>query len=214
MTAQALLVMLTLFALLSPEVALSSLPDDQAAAVSLARKTIASKTRSDPAELELLAIVPSASIPPGSRCLDRHDFEGPDAWFVRLRRGGSTYDVLVKGGRAAICDVGNAHRPPPGPGIVESGLAPRVAEARQDLAERLSVSPGAIEVREAITVVWPDSSAGCPRKDWEYLQVQTPGIRIILRVGGRDYQYHARRGETPTLCERPSPVEPRRAETS
>ena len=55
--------------------------------------------------------------------------------------------------------------PLPDPASTPYNLAmePLVQTAREDLAQRLGVPPGQIEVVEAQAVVWPDASLGCPQ---------------------------------------------------
>jgi hypothetical protein len=88
----------------------------------------------------------------------------------------------------------------PGGSIVEPQLEALVEQARQDLAARLSLDPEEIRVIEARAVTWPDSSLGCPEPGRMYLQVLTPGYRIVLEAQGRRYAYHAGRGGSPFLC--------------
>jgi hypothetical protein len=76
----------------------------------------------------------------------------------------------------------------------------QTAEAVSDLAARLDVDAGAIQVLEARAVTWADSSLGCPEPGAMYLQVLTPGIYIRLQAGDVDYPYHAARSGTPFLC--------------
>lgn len=93
-------------------------------------------------------------------------------------------------------------RPTPGLGgpTVEPALEHRVEEARRDLAARLGIELAEIRVVEARTVTWPDSSLGCPEPGRMYLQVLTPGYRIILEARGERYTYHAGRQGPPFLC--------------
>jgi hypothetical protein len=95
------------------------------------------------------------------------------------------------------------------PAALDPSLASLAAEARTDLAQRLSVDGDDIDVIAARYVTWPDSSAGCPKPGFEYLQVQTEGALISLRAAGRTYQYHSAGGQPPFLCETPSKVTPR-----
>lgn len=64
---------------------------------------------------------------------------------------------------------------------------------------RLAIEALAAETgvpREQIVVArvephdWPDSSLGCPQPGRAYLQVVTPGYRVFLAAGGREYEYH------------------------
>lgn len=75
-----------------------------------------------------------------------------------------------------------------------------VACAVTDLAQRLAVTVGAIEVVEVEEVTWRDSSFGCPKPERMYAAVLSPGHRITLRADGQTYQYHSGEGRSPFLC--------------
>jgi CO/xanthine dehydrogenase Mo-binding subunit len=62
--------------------------------------------------------------------------------------------------------------------------------ARQALAEELGISIEQIRVRTVVAVEWPDASLGCPKKGQQYLQVVTPGYRVLLEADGRTYAVH------------------------
>jgi hypothetical protein len=91
----------------------------------------------------------------------------------------------------------------PVPGTVEPGMEPLIEMAREDLAERLSIREGEIEVLEAKGVVWPDASLGCPVPGMRYKQVPMDGALIRLQVEGKVYEYHSGGGRDPFLCEQP-----------
>ena len=86
---------------------------------------------------------------------------------------------------------------------------PLVRQAIEDLAQRESISPDAVEVVSVEEVVWPDTSMGCPHPDMRYAQVLQDGMRIILRADGREYAYHSGGHRAPFLCNRTgSPKKP------
>ena len=88
---------------------------------------------------------------------------------------------------------------------------PLVRQAIEDLAQRKSISPDEVEVVSVEEVVWPDTSMGCPHPDMRYTQVLQDGMRIMLRVNGRDYAYHSGGHRTPFLCDRKgSPQKPQK----
>jgi hypothetical protein len=66
-----------------------------------------------------------------------------------------------------------------------------VALARQDLAERLGVSPDEIVLQDVEEVEFSDASLGVPEPGKMYAQVITPGFVIRLEVDGKSYEYHA-----------------------
>jgi len=84
-----------------------------------------------------------------------------------------------------------------------SALQPLIDVAIADLARRLGVDPAAISVAEAVTVVWPDGSLGCPRPDMQYTQVLHDGFLIRLQAQGRMFAYHGGGSRPPFLCESP-----------
>lgn len=95
----------------------------------------------------------------------------------------------------------------------ESGVARVPAELlagiRADLAQRTGAADASIELIEAERVRWPDSSLGCPQPGQGYLQVITPGYRLLMRAGGEEHSYHASERGHFVLCKRPAAQPPR-----
>jgi len=71
-----------------------------------------------------------------------------------------------------------------------TGSEESIALAREDLAQRLGLTPEAIRLVSVEAVDWPDASLGCPQPGMMYAQVITPGYRIILSASGENYEYH------------------------
>lgn len=69
-----------------------------------------------------------------------------------------------------------------------SGLPLQHAISR--MAETLQIAPDIIKVVAYEAVEWPDTGLGVHRSDAMYLQVITPGYRIVLEGAGRRYEYH------------------------
>ena len=90
---------------------------------------------------------------------------------------------------------------PPQPLPQNPQLARFVEQARQDLAGRLNVRPDEIDFLVFESVVWPDSSLGCPQPGMAYTQVQRDGYQILLAHAGRQYAYHGGGSRPPFLCE-------------
>lgn len=88
-----------------------------------------------------------------------------------------------------------------------SGSGPEnlLEKAREDLAQRLGVSTSQIMLVEVTEVEWSDSSLGCPQPEMSYLQVITPGYRILLEANGIQYEYHSNRGAYVVYCENTDP---------
>jgi hypothetical protein len=90
----------------------------------------------------------------------------------------------------------------PSPTPLEPGLQPIVDAAIADLAQRLSIPPTQINLVDARSVVWPDSSLGCPQPGMLYLQVPEDGALIVLQVVDTLYEYHFGGNRGLFLCER------------
>ena len=90
------------------------------------------------------------------------------------------------------------------PSSTDGTQTPEVTQARQDLAKRLNLPEANIEVVEAKTIVWPDSSLGCPQPGMMYAQVLQDGLLIVLRANQKLYEYHSGGNQPPSLCEKPA----------
>ncbi len=96
-------------------------------------------------------------------------------------------------------------RPPtavPGEGAVPQAVIDR---AVADAADRAGVDPAEITVVSADTRTWPSGALGCPEPGYLYTDVLTPGYRIVVEAGGREYDYRASRRGQPDVrwCQRP-----------
>jgi hypothetical protein len=78
-------------------------------------------------------------------------------------------------------------------------------QAVADLAARQGVDPSTISTVSFEEVTWRDGSIGCPQPDMNYTQALVPGIRLVLELNGRRYEYHAGGERTIFLCEKPEP---------
>lgn len=89
---------------------------------------------------------------------------------------------------------------PPG---FTSGEVPadRAAGALADLLQRTGAAATEVTVVSAQSIEWPDGALGCPRPGMAYPQVITPGYKLVLAVGGREYAYHASERGDFFLCE-------------
>ena len=85
----------------------------------------------------------------------------------------------------------------PGGGLItrpeaeEWGKAPAAAlNARADLANRLQIDPDTIKLVSVEAVNWPDGCLGVQTPGVMCTMVITPGYRVILEAGGKQYEYH------------------------
>jgi hypothetical protein len=72
--------------------------------------------------------------------------------------------------------------------------------AAQSLAAELGMPADQVTVMQVEPRDWPDSSLGCPQPGMSYLQVITPGYRVVLAAGGRQYEYHTNNREHFVRC--------------
>lgn len=76
-----------------------------------------------------------------------------------------------------------------------------VEAARAFLARRLEIPADEIELLSVEFETWSDSSLGCPQPGHFYLQVITPGYRMVFEAGSREYEVHTdRTGSQVVLC--------------
>jgi hypothetical protein len=79
-----------------------------------------------------------------------------------------------------------------------------VSRMAKDLAQRLGTSSSVFQVLNVQSVVWDDSSLGCPQPGNSYLQAQTPGLRVVFGYQNKPYQYHASQSGSFVYCEHPA----------
>jgi hypothetical protein len=188
-------------------------------AITLAKSTLGRELGTAASAIELVSAV-AASWPDGSLgCPEEgksHDPAATSGYRVVLDHDGRIYAVHVAGRRAVVCyrgltvtSVGGVEQvrdpepqgetlQPPLPSVLQ-GL---VEQAREDLARRLSTPVEEIDLATMKSVVWPDSSLGCPQPEMNYAQVMQEGYWIRLRAKGRAYDYHGGGIGPPFLCEK------------
>jgi hypothetical protein len=87
------------------------------------------------------------------------------------------------------------------PAPVDPGLQNLIERTKEDLANRLAIPADRIDLVEITEVEWSDSSLDCPQPEMIYLQVITPGYRIVLRTNGQLFEYHSNRDAYFVYCE-------------
>ncbi len=99
------------------------------------------------------------------------------------------------------------HDPNPRTGLEPTKSRQLEAKARNVLANRLSVSPGDLELISREAVRWPDTSLGCPEPGHRYAKVMVPGFRFTFDYDGSLYEVHTAREDgigshrRPVSCE-------------
>lgn len=85
-----------------------------------------------------------------------------------------------------------------------AGAHDMLSRMSQDLAQRLGTQSSAFEVLNVRSIVWDDSSLGCPQPGNAYLPAQTPGLLVVFRYQGKPYQYHGSDRGDFVYCEHPA----------
>lgn len=117
-------------------------------------------------------------------------------------------DTLTPESQMSDTQMTQPAQPSPSP-----GMQILIEKAREDLAQRLSISVAQINLVEAKEVVWPDASLGCPQPGMAYAEVLTPGYLILLKADNKEYEYHASKGTEVVYCENPMPPIPGTSES-
>ena len=121
---------------------------------------------------------------------------------VLLERDGKTYDVRVGGDRAMVCEKTAREKLSSDDEDADQlprGQAQAAETAKKALTEEIKVSEDLIEVVSVESVDFPDSSLGCPQPGMAYLQVITPGYKVILKADGKTFDYRVS-GPQALLC--------------
>lgn len=72
--------------------------------------------------------------------------------------------------------------------------------AVEALSREIGVPQEQILVAEVEEREWPSSALGCPEPGRAYLQVVTPGYRIVLVAQGKNYEYHTNQKSMVVRC--------------
>jgi hypothetical protein len=106
---------------------------------------------------------------------------------------------------ASAC-ANDAREPDVTPATKTPAAKPEASEdlatlAVETLRKHLASPAPDVEVLSVTPIEWRDSSLGCPRPDFSYMQVITPGHLAVLRHGGKTYQVHMAE-KSAFVCER------------
>lgn len=95
---------------------------------------------------------------------------------------------------------------PPG-SVTVAAPDPAAQAVRRFVAGERGVDLAEVRLVTSEAVTWPDSSLGCPEPGQMYLQVLTPGYRVVVEVGGDQLTVHTDRSDPPRIarCARPGP---------
>ena len=170
-----------------------TVPPEAEAIVAHIRQDLAAQLNVTIDEVQVTAIEPVEWSDTSLGCPD------PDFMYVQVTTPGYRVSLEVDGTEyvyhtgpnhfvrceAASSDEEPAHLIRTDPTAATLGL-----EAQQDLSQLLGISLDEVTVVSVEAVDWPDSSLGCPEPGMMYLQMVTPGYRIVVAGEGEEYAYH------------------------
>ncbi len=181
---------------------LVSLPEGAEELVQTARVALAKRLQQADEAIGLIDVEPAKWPTSAMGCPQANQMYAQvvtPGYIIRLRAGGNVYEVHVsESGQVAFCESGEGAEKMKVPADAE----PAVLAARRDLASRMGVAVEDVQMMEFQAVDWPDSSLGCPEPGKMYLQVITPGYRVVLQAAGQTYEYHTNQGNRAVLCEK------------
>jgi hypothetical protein len=96
---------------------------------------------------------------------------------------------------------GDPQMTPSLPTPANASLQTLIEKTKEDLASRLAIPTEKVSFTEITEVEWSDSSLGCPQPGMDYLQVITPGYRIVLEVNDQSHEYHSNKDTYFVYCE-------------
>lgn len=102
--------------------------------------------------------------------------------------------------------ITNTTATPVSSGASESTIAPDPAfegltqQAREDLANRLSIDFKKVDFLKVVTAKWPYDNLGCPLPEGKRLDANNPGYQILLKANGQMYTYHTDGKDWIVLC--------------
>jgi hypothetical protein len=91
----------------------------------------------------------------------------------------------------------------PTPGVFGEVPATLLEAIIEDLMGQENLRREDVEVERAESAVWPDGALGCPKPGEMYTHAQVPGYWVVLRVGGKRYDYRASVAGHYRLCGNP-----------
>ncbi|NTU82248.1 MAG: hypothetical protein HGA45_23195 [Chloroflexales bacterium] len=153
--------------------------------VDLAPTATAAPATSTPRATPTTAPSPSPSAPPASPTATATSSPTPGA------QGATTRPLPTATGAAPAPRPTTAQGAPPEGSSAGQAPPELLAELVADLAARTGAPADAIVEVASEAVEWPDSSLGCPQPGQSYLQVITPGYRVLLQSGDTVYDYRA-----------------------
>ena len=96
---------------------------------------------------------------------------------------------------------GNTSADPVNSNAVDAAANTPAGIAIRTIAEQIGASPEQIRIRSEEAVDFSDSSLGCPKSGMSYMQVITPGHKVLAEYGGKIYDVRVA-GSRGLICDK------------
>jgi hypothetical protein len=80
-----------------------------------------------------------------------------------------------------------------------------VLQSITQLAAETGIQASNLTLQSAEATEWSDGSLGCPDPATSYIQVITPGYKVVLTDGTRTYDIHASQSGQAVWCDNGTP---------
>jgi len=163
--------------------------------IQMVREDLARRIKLDIDQITFEKLV-RQTLPQGAKCSPTPVSMQPfgDKEGIELRAGEVHYIYFSNGEQVLLCVApakGDMEVGTMGTGRVSETQKKQIMDlARRDLAQKLGINEDQVSVVSAVPTQWPDASLGCPKRGQMYAQVITPGMQIVLKAGGKTYEYH------------------------
>lgn len=125
-----------------------------------------------------------------------------------MQRPSATLHRILVISLALVCGACAKPAAEDGSAVTES---PPEAVARALVADMLSLNPDQVALISVEQKDFSDSSLGCPSPGMSYLQVITPGHKVLVEADGRRFDVRVA-GQHGKICHRRKPGRPREPE--
>jgi hypothetical protein len=115
----------------------------------------------------------------------------PPLWLIPVA-------LVVVGAPAVFLsrDARVAQNPTPSPSVAGAAQTPArppqalIDRAIAEISRQTNAPTANVTLVSSAAVEWPDASLGCPEPGKSYLQVISPGYRMVLQAGASVYEFH------------------------
>ncbi|NLE50822.1 MAG: hypothetical protein GX613_05390 [Chloroflexi bacterium] len=117
--------------------------------------------------------------------------DGGEGYRILLAGQDSVYAYHTAGETLVRCAPGDVAPDLSGEPVPPDPIAEAMAQiVVRDWAAANGVSASEVELVGLLSVIWPDTSLGCPKASGSYVEQDTPGYRLVVRAADAEAIYH------------------------